>query len=108
MRLEACHNACRLGPQHVQRCGKCYEGAYEHVQRFGGRLVHGTVRSLLLGRRIQHAWVESGAKVFDYADPTVVRVTTAAAYQQELAPRADPGAVVARYGSGDARGAVRL
>jgi hypothetical protein len=87
--LEACRTACQLAcPRHTRRCGQCYVGAYEHVQRFGGRLVHGTVRSLGLGRRIQHAWVESRGKVFDYADPAVVRATPAAEYRGELQPRA--------------------
>ena len=49
-------------------CGKCYQWAHRRVVKGGPflTLVHGTIHAQFLGKRINHAWVETKNRVFDW------------------------------------------
>ena len=49
-------------------CGECFSWAYRKVIKGGPLLdlVHGTIHAQFLGKRINHAWVETRNRVFDW------------------------------------------
>ncbi len=48
------------------RLGKCYQYAYHYVSdREGWDLVHGYIHDPIFGRTIDHAWAESGNKIYE-------------------------------------------
>jgi hypothetical protein len=49
-------------------CGQCFSWAFRKVAKGGPflDLVHGTIQSQFLGKRINHAWVETKNRVFDW------------------------------------------
>ena len=49
-------------------CGKCFSWAFRKVAKGGPLLdlVHGTIHAQFLGKRIDHAWVETRKRVFDW------------------------------------------
>lgn len=49
-------------------CGQCYSWAHRRVVKGGPflTLVHGTIHAQFLGKRINHAWVETSNRVFDW------------------------------------------
>ncbi len=63
----------------------------------GGFVVHGSVLSLLAGKRIDHAWCERGEVIVDLAMPDGMKILTREQYYRVLQPK-----VSKRYTSGDA------
>ena len=49
-------------------CGLCFQWAWRRVTKGGPalRLVHGTVHPSFVGKRIEHAWVETKNLVWDW------------------------------------------
>ena len=69
--------------------GDCYRAAYQWASASKGQgwtLVHGTVLSGRLGKRIGHAWCERGDDVMDLAMPVGVRDFKRDEYYKTLKP----------------------
>ena len=80
--------------------GLCYTGAIRWVSEAKERdwvLVHGTVLSARVGKRIEHAWCESGEVVVDLAMPVGLRIIERERYYRVIKPE-----VSKRYSSDDA------
>ena len=80
--------------------GLCYTGAIRWASEAKERdwvLVHGTVLSARVGKRIEHAWCECGELVVDLAMPVGLRIIEREQYYGAIKPE-----VSRRYSSGDA------
>lgn len=80
--------------------GLCYTGAIRWITESTNRdweLVHGTVLSARVGKRIEHAWCECGELVVDLAMPVGLRIIERERYYQTIKPE-----VSKRYSSDDA------
>ena len=80
--------------------GLCYTGAIRWTTELKERdwvLVHGTVLSARVGKRIEHAWCESGEVVVDLAMPVGSRIIERERYYRVIKPE-----VSKRYSSEDA------
>ena len=80
--------------------GLCYTGAIRWASEAKERdwvLVHGTVLSARVGKRIEHAWCESGEVVVDLAMPVGLRIIERERYYRVIKPE-----VSKRYSSDDA------
>lgn len=78
----------------------CYTGALRWATEAKERdweLVHGTVLSERVGKRIEHAWCESGEVVVDLAMPIGLRIIEREQYYRAIKPE-----VSKRYSSEDA------
>lgn len=80
--------------------GLCYTGAIRWISESTNRdweLVHGTVLSIRVGKRIEHAWCELGEVVVDLAMPVGLRIIERERYYRTIKPE-----VSKRYSSEDA------
>ena len=80
--------------------GLCYTGAFRWATESNERdwvLVHGTVLSGRVGKRIEHAWCERGESVVDLAMPVGLRIVERELYYRAIKPE-----VSKRYSSDDA------
>lgn len=80
--------------------GLCYTGAIRWATESKEPdwvLVHGTVLSERVGKRIEHAWCESGEVVVDLAMPVGLRIIEREQYYRTIKPE-----VSKRYSSDDA------
>ena len=80
--------------------GLCYTGAIRWITESTNRdweLVHGTVLSIRVGKRNEHAWCELGEVVVDLAMPVGSRIIERERYYRTIKPE-----VSKRYSSDDA------
>ena len=80
--------------------GLCYTGAIRWITESKERdweLVHGTILSVKVGKRIEHAWCESGEVVVDLAMPVGLRIIERERYYRTIKPE-----VSKRYSSDNA------
>jgi hypothetical protein len=80
--------------------GDCYGAANAWVTTVKERdwfLVHGSVLSVIAGKRIDHAWCERGEVVVDLAMPDEIRIIQREQYYRVLQPQ-----ISQRYSAEDA------
>lgn len=105
--LDACFTACLPEWNDEQKAvlqqewdGLCYSAAMRWItatRDSGWQVVHGTVFSGELEKRIEHAWCERGPLVVDLAMPVEVRVIEREQYYRVIRPE-----VSRRYSAEDA------
>lgn len=94
--LEACFNIClpewsdeQLEVLQQEWDGLCYSAAMRWItttKDSGWQVVHGTVFSGELEKRIEHAWCERGDVIVDLAMPVEVRVIDRHTYYKTIQP----------------------
>jgi len=87
---ERCSPHLREFDEKMDRLGKCYQYAYQAVDREDYQfLVHGYIKDPIHGRVIDHAWAEAGNTIYD---PTLNKKYPKSVYEKLFAVE-----VVMRY-----------